>query len=372
MPKKSITMSRNNDTYLERVEKVVEMARTRVVQTINVSIVYTYFEVGRIIVEEEQQGKDRAKYGQQILKKISLRLTERFGKGWGCENLRLMRKLYLTYAAQSPKDVLEISDRVKIQNAVLDFQGKPYPFQLSWSHYLMLMRIDNPQERRFYEIEAVENGWTLSELKRQFAASLYERLALSRDKKGVLELSRRGQKVEKPEDVVKDPYVLEFLGLEEKERYSETELESRIIEHVEQFMLEMGKGFIRVGRQVRFTFQEKHFKVDLVFYNRILRCFVLVDLKTGELDHGDVGQMMMYVNYYDRVVKMSDENPTIGILLCADKDDAIVEMTLPRSKRQVFASKYLTVLPDKESLRSLVRKHLEPTEVKPAKKGKSK
>ena len=268
MTKRLVAMSRNNDAYLERVEKIVEMARTRVVQAINVSIVHTYFEVGRIIVEEEQQGKGRAKYGQQILKKISLRLTGRFGKGWGCENLRLMRKLYLTYAAQSPSGVLEIRDRGKIPNGVLDFQGKPYPFQLSWSHYLMLMRIDNPQERRFYEIEAVENGWTLSELKRQFAASLYERLALSRDKKGVMELSRRGQKVEKPED--------------------------------------------------------------------------------------------------------SDENSTIGILLCADKDDAIVEMTLPRSKRQVFASKYLTVLPDKESLRSLVRKHLEPTEVKPAKKGKSK
>ena len=232
-------------------------------------------------------------------------------------------------------------------------------FALSWSHYLVLMRIENPDERRFYEIEAVENGWGLAELKRQFKSSLYERLALSRDKKGVLALSKHGQVVAKPEDVIKDPYVLEFLGLEEKERYSETELESRIIGNVEQFILEMGKGFILVGRQVRFTFQERHFRVDLVVYNRILRCFVLVDLKTGELTHGDVGQMMMYVNYYDRKVKLADENPSIGILLCADKDDAIVEMTLPEKNRQIFASKYLTVLPDKEMLRKLVKRQLD-------------
>jgi predicted nuclease of restriction endonuclease-like (RecB) superfamily len=218
--------------------------------------------------------------------------------------------------------------------------------------------MDNPDERRFYEIEAAENGWDLDELKRQFNSSLYERLALSRDKKGVLELSKRGQIVRKPEDVVKDPYVLEFLGLEEKARYSETELESRIIEHVEQFILEMGKGFILVGRQVRFTFEEKHFRVDLVFYNRILRSFVVVDLKTGELTHQDIGQMQMYVNYYDRMVKLPEENPTIGILLCADKNDAIVEMTLPQGSKRIFASKYMTVLPDKETLRLLVRKQL--------------
>ena len=220
------------------------------------------------------------------------------------------------------------------------------------------MRMDNPDERRFYEIEAAENGWDLDELKRQFNSSLYERLALSRDKKGVLELSKRGQIVRKPEDVVKDPYVLEFLGLEEKARYSETELESRIIEHVEQFILEMGKGFILVGRQVRFTFEEKHFRVDLVFYNRILRSFVVVDLKTVELTHQNIGQMQMYVNYYDRMVKLPEENPTIGILLCADKNDAIVEMTLPQGSKRIFASKYMTVLPDKETLRLLVRKQL--------------
>ena len=355
----------------ERVIALVEEARGKVAKTANVALVYTYYEVGRMIVEDEQGGKKRAAYGKAQLADLSRKLTERFGKGWSVPNLKLMRQLFVVYS-NSLNAVYPIADvgmskvssreskgrTMENQNVVLDFRNRGYPFRLSWSHYLVLMRIENPDERRFYEIEAAENGWDLPELKRQFKSSLYERLALGRDKKGVLELSKRGQVVSKPEDVIKAPYVLEFLGLEERERYSETELESRIIEHVEQFILEMGKGFIRVGRQVRFTFQEKYFRVDLVFYNRILRCFVLVDLKTGELTHGDVGQMMMYVNYYDRKVKMADENPSIGILLCADKDDAIVEMTLPEKNRQIFASKYLTVLPDKEALRALVRKQL--------------
>jgi Uncharacterized conserved protein len=350
----------------DRVIALVEDARKRVATAANVALVYTYYEVGRMIVEDEQGGKKRAAYGKAQLAMLSRKLTARLGKGWSPTNLEYMRKFFKVYSVPScgdrripQTDFEEFAiGAADSQNGVLEIQSAPISFRLSWSHYLVLMRIENPDERRFYEIEAAESGWGLEELKRQFKSSLYERLALSRDKKGVLELSKRGQVVSKPEDVIKDPYVLEFLGLEEKERYNETELESRIIEHVEQFILEMGKGFILVGRQVRFTFQEKHFRVDLVFYNRILRCFVLVDLKTGELTHGDVGQMMMYVNYYDRKVKLADENPSIGILLCADKDDAIVEMTLPERNRQIFARKYLTVLPDKEALRRLVKKQL--------------
>ena len=346
-------------SYLDRIERIVEVAKANVVTAVNVAMVYTYYEVGRILVEEEQHGKGRAKYGERILGKVSARLTGRFGRGWSCENLRLMRKLFMTYSPDFQNGILEIrGGKCKIQNGLLEIPRRDYDFRLSWSHYLKLMRIDNPEERRFYELEAVENNWDLAELKRQFDSSLYERLALSRDKRGVRQLANKGQIVAKPSDVVKDPYVLEFLGIKEEERYSETELESRIIEHIEQFILEMGKGFILVGRQVRFTFQEKHFRVDLVFYNRILRCFVLVDLKTGELEHGDIGQMMMYVNYYDRKVKVPEENPTIGILLCADKDDAIVEMTLPKGGQRIFASKYMTILPDKDVLRRLVREHM--------------
>ena len=357
----------------DRVIALVEDARKRVATAANVALVYTYYEVGRMIVEDEQGGKKRAAYGKAQLATLSRKLTDRFGRGWSVDNLQRMRGFYLQYSSSEiyANHLRKLSDKKLGRKSANELRNldvsqdsanvvRTIPqFALSWSHYLVLMRIENPDERRFYEIEAVENGWGLAELKRQFKSSLYERLALSRDKKGVLALSKHGQVVAKPEDVIKDPYVLEFLGLEEKERYSETELESRIIGNVEQFILEMGKGFILVGRQVRFTFQEKHFRVDLVFYNRILRCFVLVDLKTGELTHGDVGQMMMYVNYYDRKVKLADENPSIGILLCADKDDAIVEMTLPEKNRQIFASKYLTVLPDKEMLRKLVKRQLD-------------
>ena len=216
------------------------------------------------------------------------------------------------------------------------------------------MRISNIDERHFYEIEAAKNGWSLSELKRQFDSSLYERLALSRNKEKVTRLASEVQTIENPEDAVKDPYVLEFFGLPELPEYSETELETKIIDHLQKFLLELGTGFAFIGRQVRFTFNEEHFRVDLVFYNRLLRCFVLFDLKIGELKHQDIGQMQMYVNYYDRKIKLEDENPTIGIVLCKDKNNAIVEMTLPENNTQIFASKYQTVLPSKEELKKLL------------------
>ncbi len=221
------------------------------------------------------------------------------------------------------------------------------------------MRISNVDERHFYEIEAAKNEWSLAELNRQFDSALYERLALSRDKDEVARLATEGQVIEKPSDAVKDPYVLEFLGLPELPEYSESELETRIIDHLQQFLLELGTGFAFIGRQVRFTFNEEHFRVDLVFFNRILRCFVLFDLKIGQLKHQDIGQMQMYVNYYDRMVKLPEENPTIGIVLCKDKNNAVVEMTLPENNKQIFASKYETVLPSKEDLKKLLNDQLD-------------
>jgi predicted nuclease of restriction endonuclease-like (RecB) superfamily len=216
------------------------------------------------------------------------------------------------------------------------------------------MKVDNPDERKFYEIEAISNGWSLRELQRQFDTALFERLVLSRNKKGIKELSKKGQIITKPNDTVKDPYVLEFLGLPEETKYSETELEQKIIDKLEHFLLELGKGFTFVGRQVRFTFDDKHFRTDLVFYNRILQCFVLIDLKIGEITHQDLGQMQMYVNYYDRKVKLENENKSIGIILCRTKNETLVEMTLPENNEQIFASKYLTVLPSKEELKKLI------------------
>ena len=352
----------------ERIEQLIEEARKRTVAAVNTAMVYTYYEIGRMIVEDEQQGEQRAEYGTTMLKKVAERLTLKFGKGFSLTNLKQMRSFYLIYSAQPLEKGQTLSDQFNtmagesensstlLRNSQTPF-GKLH-FTLSWSHYLKLMRIDNPDERRFYEIEATENNWSLRELQRQFDSSLYERLALSKDKKGVKSLAQKGQMIEKPEDVVKDPYVLEFLGLKELPQYSESELEQRLIDHLQTFLLELGKGFTFVGRQVRFTFDEQHFRVDLVFYNRLLRAFVLIDLKRGTLKHQDLGQMQMYVNYYDRFVKTEEENPTIGILLCTDKSDAMVEITLPKDNNQIFASKYQTYLPSKEELQKLIEENI--------------
>lgn len=323
-----------NISLYNKIASILEESRKFVASTVNTAMVQTYFEIGRLIVEEEQHGNIRAEYGKETLKKLSEKLTANYGKGFSVTNLKQMRDFYLTY---------------QIRQTVSD------QFTLSYSHYLFLMRIDNPDERKFYEIEATSSNWSLRELKRQFDSALYERLSLSKDKEKVKLLAQQGQVIENPSDIVKDPYVLEFLGLPEKSYYSESELESRLIEKLENFLLEFGKGYTFVGRQVRLTFDEKHFFVDLVFYNRFLQCFVLIDLKIGEITHQDLGQMQMYVNYYDRFVKLDHENKTIGIILCKKKSDSLVEITLPENNNQIFASKYQTVLPNKEDLIKLIQ-----------------
>lgn len=341
-----------NQSFLENVSEVLAQARKNAKTAVNLAMVYAYYEIGRMIVEEEQHGQNRAVYGKQILRELSKYLSEKYGKGYSAENLKLMRRFYKVYLHD------QIGETVFTQFENLPAVNTGRRFYLSWSHYLKLMRIENIDERHFYEIESVKNDWSLTELKRQYNSSLYERLALSTDKDKVYRLALEGQKVETAEDAVKDPYVLEFLGLKELPEYSESELESRIIDHLQQFLLELGTGFAFIGRQVRFTFDEEHFMVDLVFYNRLLRCFVLFDLKIGELKHQDIGQMQMYVHYYDRKVKLPDENPTIGIVLCRDKNNAVVEMTLPEDNTQIFASKYETVLPSKEALQKLLEEQM--------------
>lgn len=322
-----------SDQFYGRIAELLIKARNSVVQFVNKTMVHTYFEIGRMIVEEEQNGKVRAEYGKQVLIELSEKLTTEFGKGFSRRNLEQMRQFYLTYS--------------KAQTLSAEFN-------LSWSHYLKLMRITNENERNFYEIEAFDNNWSLRELQRQFDSALYERLALSRDKKGVKELSEKGQVIETAKDSLKDPYILEFIGLPESSKYSESKLEQKIIDKLEHFLLELGKGYTFVGRQVRFTFDDKHFRIDLVFYNRILQSFVLIDLKIGEITHQDLGQMQMYVNYYDRFVKMETENKTIGIILCKSKNETLVEITLPENNSQIFASKYETILPSKEKLKRLM------------------
>ena len=295
----------------------------------------TYFLIGKRIVEEEQNGNKRAEYGKNLIKTLSKKLTKEFGKGFSETNLEQMRKFFKVYGI--PQTLSE------------EFQ-----FNLSWSHYLILMRIEDIGTRNFYEIEAIQNNWSLRELKRQVNSALYERLVLSKNKEKVKELSIKGQIIEKPQDIIKDPYILEFLGLDEKSDYSENKLETKIIDKLEMFLLELGKGFIFVGRQVRFTFDERHFRVDLVFYNRLLKYFVLIDLKIGEVTHQDLGQMQMYVHYYDRYVKLPDENETIGIIICKDKNDTLVKLTLPKDNNQIFASRYTTILPSLEEFKKIV------------------
>lgn len=346
-------MMAENQKFYQDISQLLDSARRQAKSAVNTAMVYTYYEIGKRIVEEEQHGQNRAAYGQQILKGLSEYLTKEFGKGFSLTNLKQFRQFYTIYVND------QISHTVSDQFVNLPAVSTGRKFFLSWSHYLKLMRIKNVDERHFYEIEAAKNDWSLSELKRQYDSALYERLALSGDKEKVLQLAQKGHVVETPADAVKDPYILEFLGLPELPAYSESELESRIIDHLQQFLLELGTGFAFIGRQVRFTFEEEHFRVDLVFYNRLLRCFVLFDLKIGQLKHQDIGQMQMYVNYYDRKVKLPDENPTIGIVLCKDKNNAVVEMTLPENNTQIFASQYETVLPSKAELQRLLNEQIE-------------
>ena len=358
-----------NKILFSQVIALLQNARQQVLRTVNTTMVYTYFEIGRMIVEEEQSGKERAEYGKQLLKGLSEQLTIEFGKGFSIDVLERIRKFHLIYSKSATVlRILEIrntqsltaefkSEKTQTVSADLnkfDYQTFSSFFKLTWSHYSFLMRIDDEKERRFYEIESEKYNWSVRELKRQYDSALYTRLALSRDKEGVLKLSEQGQIIEKPKDLIKDPYILEFLGLPELHQYSESELEEEIVSKLEHFLLELGHGFTFVARQNRITFDDKHFRIDLVFYNRILRCFVLIDLKIGELKHQDLGQMQMYVNYYDREMRLEDENKTIGIVLCQNKSDLVVEYTLPENNEQIFASKYKTILPSREDLIQLI------------------
>jgi len=354
----------------EKIEVLVTEARQKVASVANTAQVYTYYEIGRYIVEDEQGGKVRAEYGKGVLKRVSERLTERLGKGWSEENLRLMRKFYTLYShGQSPINKIQTNgleiQSPKIRTGGLEIQNgnsnhwlRNHQFVLPWTHYLILTHVSDPDARSFYEIEASKQQWSKRQLQRQIGSGLYERLALSRDKDEVMRLATEGQVVEKPSDIIKDPLVLEFIGLKSDASYSETDLESAIISRLQDFLLEMGKGFLFEARQKRFTFEERHFYIDLVLYNRLLQAYVLVDLKMDDLTHQDLGQMQMYVNYYDRYVKEDFEKPTIGILLCERKNDALVELTLPKDAN-IYAQQYALCLPDKALLQQKLREWIE-------------
>lgn len=336
------------DTLCRNSIELIRYARKYASNQINYTQLMTYYGLGYWIVEEQQSGEQRAGYGKKVIQTLSDALNAEFGKGFSVDTLENARKFYLNYQGRISETLFRKFIKEKSET-LFRISGEDVPFTLSWSHYLQLMRIRNLDERRFYEIEATKSAWSLRTLQRQYNSSLYERLALSRDKDRVMRLAQEGNVIEKPADIVKQPTVLEFLGLEESEKFSETNLESAIIDKLQKFLLELGKGYLFEARQKRFSYDEENFYVDLVFYNRLLRCYVLIDLKIDKLTHQDLGQMQMYVNYYDRYQKLPDENPTIGILLCREKNDAVVRMTLPENSN-IFAAEYSLYLPNKKLL----------------------
>jgi predicted nuclease of restriction endonuclease-like (RecB) superfamily len=354
------------------IRKIIDETRKEIVRTTNNKMVTAYFHVGKLIVEYEQRGKQKADYAAFTLQTLSAQLNELYGRGFSVDNLENMRRFYLSYS------ISETISRKSLQ-AQQGFQGKKVKktsvsisettsrklnesglgFVLSFSHYVFLSRIENLAERKFYEIESANENWSLEELKRQYNASLYERLVLSRNKKKIKALSKDGHIITKAEDAIKDPYILEFLGLKEHHSYSENELEEALINKLEHFLNELGKGFLFVARQYRISIEEDHHHVDLVFYHRILRCFVLLDLKMGDLKAADIGQMQLYVGYFDEKMKDETENKTIGIVLCKNKKESIVKYTLPKDNKQIFTSKYKMYLPDKDDLKMLMEPEVE-------------
>ena len=363
---------KNIDALFDKIANLIEQARVHVSKVANTAEVYTKYSIGQYIVEYEQQGERRAAYGKAVLKKLSEKLTYRFGEGWSVENLTLMRRFYNVYsdsftAENRKRNALNSASQVDKANIVIgdyDFHAEyrnhwlPNSFILSWTHYLVLMRIEKPDERNFYEIECTKQQWSVRQLKRQYGSSLYERLALSRDKDEVMRLAKEGQVVEKPQDIIKSPVTLEFLGLKRDAAYSESAIEGAIISKLRDFLLEMGKGFLFEARQKRFVFDERNFYVDLVLYNRLLQCYVLIDLKSDDLTHQDLGQMQMYVNYFDRYIKRDFEKPTVGILLCREKSDALVELTLPKNAN-IYATEYALYLPQKSLLHAKLKEWIE-------------
>ncbi|MCD8131439.1 MAG: PDDEXK nuclease domain-containing protein [Lachnospiraceae bacterium] len=359
------------DLY-KKAKQLIDNARDSIGLMANAVTVYTSFELGRYIVEQEQQGQDRAKYGAKVLDSLSTYLTEEYGKGFSRSNVAGMRQFYITYRDRETAIVQSAIGQLGqfqkngiVQSGVGQFQINydKWPFRLSWTHYQVLMRISDPQEREFYEKEAIRSNWNVKTLKRQYSSSLYERLALSRDKEDVLRLSSEGATPQKPSDIIHTPYILEFSGLDDKASYHESDLEQSVIDKMQNFLLEMGKGFLFEQRQKRFTFHDKNFYLDLVLYNRFLRCYVLIDFKIDELTHQDLGQMQMYVNYYDRYEITENENPTIGILICKQSDEALVDLTLPKDAN-IYAKEYKLYLPDKKLLQRKLQEWLDEADEK--------
>lgn len=398
--KKAKVITRN---FYSDIKLILEKAREKSYRAVNFLMVEAYWNIGRLIVEEEQKGKKRADYGSYLIKELSEKLTKDFGKGFSENNLWYMRQFFIVFSiphalrgelkslsgsivhslrgdslsSHKSHSLRDKSEKNKIVNAMgseLQFVEKSIQdasrynsielknflrAELSWTHYRLLLKLEKEEARSFYMNESANNNWSTRELERQINSLLYERLALSKNKRAVIRMAKKGQTIQKPNDLVKDPYVLEFLGLEKLEKYYEEDLEKALIDHLQKFLLELGKGFSFVARQKRITLDGEHYHIDLVFYNRLTKSHILFDLKVGKLTHQDIGQMQMYVNYYNRTQKIKGENETIGIILCAEKNNAVVKYTLPEKQKQIFISKYIPYLPTEEELKAEVMKEKE-------------
>ncbi len=377
----------------ERIATILDDARSRVARSINTAMVHAYWLIGREIVEVDQRGAERAGYGEGLMKRVAARLSARFGRGFSLASLKRVKQFYLAFprgsalvdagdgkgstalrlsaeadGGEKGSTALRLSaeadggEKGSVALSLSAGASPLFPPTLAWSHYLVLLRVDRTEARSFYEIEAARESWSVRELERQVAALLFDRLARNKSPEQVLELARKGQQVSVPSDVLKDPFVLEFADLRENPAAQERDLEQAIIDRLEEFLLEMGKGFCFVARQKRMTLEGDHFYVDLVFYNRLLRCFVLVDLKMGKLTHQDLGQMQMYVNFFDRFQREEHEAKTIGIVLCSDKNDAMVRITLPDDNEQILAARYQLYLPTEAELRAELSREREEAE----------
>jgi predicted nuclease of restriction endonuclease-like (RecB) superfamily len=355
------------ESIYRRIQAILEQARAQVARSVNTQMVRAYWLIGRELVEEEQRGQARAGYGEELLVQLAARLKAQFGRGYTPTNLRYMRLFYSAYPHLLDHEIHHAARDKSETAALTGTEASPVPAapsagalnpNLSWTHYRLLTKVESSHARSFYEIEAVRNHWSSRELERQMNSLLFERLAKSRDKQGLMRLATKGQEVQTPQDVIKDPTVLEFVGLPESPQLVETDLEQALITHLQIFLLELGKGFAFIARQRRITLEGDHFYVDLVFYHVILKCYILLDLKVEKLTHADLGQMQLYVNFYDETELTAGDNPTIGLILCADKNDLMVRYTLGEGKRQIFASRYKLHLPTEKELAEEIRREL--------------
>ncbi len=329
----------SNNNFVQDIKNIIAASKIAAIRSVDFQRVIMYWKLGERIIEEEQQGEERAEYGSRLIQNLAKQIEPEFGSGFSYRQLAFCRQFYRTYP---------------IVNAVRS--------QFNWYQYRLLIQIDNIDKREYYELETINNAWTGRELERQISSGLYERLLLSNDKKAVLEIARKERKPENPSEIIKDPMVLEFLGLKRDAAYYEKDLEQSLITHLQSFLLELGNGFSFVARQKRILLEDDEFFIDLVFYNRLLRCFVVIELKTHKITHEDIGQLQMYVNYYDRNEKLSEENSTIGILLCANKNNTLVKYSLPKDNTTILTSKYQLYLPTEKQLLIELKKELEENE----------